>query len=213
MNIAIIGAGNVGSALAGAFVRAGHQVTVASAGGESAAKLAAATGVHAATSNLDAVAGADVVVLAVAFPAVESIAAELGSALDGKIVVDATNAIKPDYSGPLFDTGSAAESIQARIPAAAVVKAFNTAFASRQASPSVDGEPTDGFVAGDDAAAKSTVLALVESIGFRPVDVGPLAFSRYLEALAWLNISLNLRGGSWQSAWRLVEPVSEAIAA
>ena len=70
---------------------------------------------------------------------------------------------------------SLAEELQARLPDSAVVKAFNTAFASRQAEPYLAGVAADGFVAGDDAAAKQTVLDIVESIGFRPVDAGSLA--------------------------------------
>lgn len=213
MNITIIGAGNVGGALTGSFVRAGHHVTITSAGGDSAHRVAATTGATVAATNIAAVSGSDIVVLAVAYPAVAGVAAELGAALDGKIVVDATNALKPDYSGLLFDSGSAGEAIAALLPRATVVKAFNTAFASRQASPEVEGLASDGFVAGDDAAAKTKVLELVASIGFRPVDVGPLSFSRYLEALAYLNIAINMRGGAWQSAWKLVGPTPAAVAA
>jgi len=62
-----------------------------------------------------------------------------------------------------------------KLPGTSVVKAFNTAFASRQADPQVAGITPDGFVAGDDATAKQTVLDVVESIGFRPVDAGSLA--------------------------------------
>ena len=106
---------------------------------------------------------------------------------------------------------SAAEKIQTRLPKAHVVKAFNTAFASRQADPEVNGEPTDGFVAGDNEAAKSTVLGLVGDIGFRPVDAGPLSMAHSLEAMALLGISLQIRnGGSWQSGWRIVEPAAKA---
>jgi hypothetical protein len=64
----------------------------------------------------------------------------------------------------------------------------------------------DGFVASDDDAAKRTVLDLVESIGFRPVDAGSLAVARTLEGMAWLNISRNMAGGTWQDAWVLVGP-------
>ena len=91
------------------------------------------------------------------------------------------------------------------------MKAFNTAFASRQANPQVSGIAPDGFVAGDDAAAKQTVLAVVESVGFRPVDAGSLASARTLEGMAWLNIQRNLAGGTWQDAWVLVGP--ETVAA
>jgi len=214
MNIGIIGAGNVGGALARSLTAAGHSVVVASSGPESAHKVALATGARAAASNTEAVAGAEVVILAVAFPVVQSLATELGSAVDGKVLIDATNAMKSDYSGPLFDSGSGGEAVQALFPNARVVKAFNTAFASRQVSPVVDGVTSDGFIAGDDAAAKATVAELLTSIGFRPVDVGPLSFSRYLEGLAYLNIAINMKGGSWQSTFKLVGPVPvSAVAA
>ena len=60
-------------------------------------------------------------------------------------------------------------------------------------------------MAGDDAAAKATVLELVASIGLNPVDVGPLSRARQLEGLAFLNITLNIaNGGTWQSGWKLI---------
>jgi predicted dinucleotide-binding enzyme len=107
---------------------------------------------------------------------------------------------------------SAAERLQELLPEAHVVKAFNTAFASRMAEPVVEGVPVDGFVAGDDDEARARVLGLVGELGFRPVDAGPLAMARSLEALAWLNIYLNMsHGWSWQAGWRLVEPVPVAV--
>ena len=84
------------------------------------------------------------------------------------------------------------------LPGAHVVKAFNTLFASHQSDPIADGVQLDGFVAGDDAAAKATVLELVESIGLHPVDVGPLARARQLEGLAFLNITAQHR--QWRHA-------------
>ena len=70
-------------------------------------------------------------------------------------------------------------------------------------------------MAADDDAARAIVLDLVESIGLRPVDVGPLARARQLEGLAFLNITLNIaNGGSWQSGWKLVgAPAPLAVAA
>ena len=106
----------------------------------------------------------------------------------------------------VVDGTSNAEQIQARIPGAKVVKAFNTVFAARQADPQVDGTPIDGFVAGTDEGAKREMLQLVESMGMRPVDAGPLEVARILEAMGALNIWLNMRGGSWQNAWKLLEP-------
>lgn len=79
--------------------------------------------------------------------------------------------------------------------------------AANQSDPISGGVQLVGFVAGDDAAAKATVLELTDSIsiGLNPVDVGPLSRARELESLAFLNISLNVApAGSWQSGWKLV---------
>jgi 8-hydroxy-5-deazaflavin:NADPH oxidoreductase len=65
-----------------------------------------------------------------------------------------------------------------------------------------DGVAPDGYLAGDDDQAKQTVTELVSSIGFRPVDVGPLVMARALEALALLKIMLQIRN-NWPLAGRL----------
>jgi NADPH-dependent F420 reductase len=203
MQIAIIGAGNVGKALASTLTRAGHDVTISAAHPDHARDAASATGATAATSNQEAAKGAELVVLAVPATAVVSVASELQSDLDGKVVIDVANRPTPNPEGPAT---SIAEELQERVPNAKVVKAFNTLFASRQAQPDVAGIPSDAFVAGDDDAAKRTVLDVVESAGFRPVDAGSLASARTLEGMAWLNIQRNLAGGTWQEAWVLVGP-------
>lgn len=211
MNIAIIGAGNVGKALAASTLRAGHSVTVSSSSGDSAATVARETGATAAASNSEAVEGADLVIIAVPYMAVVDLLDEIGPQLAGKIVVDATNPLKSDYSGLATEGTSAAEGIQTHVPTARVVKAFNTAFAARQTDPTISGIDVDGFVAADDEEAKAVVLDLVKSMGFHPIDAGQLAMSRYLEALAFLNISLQMRHGwSWQAGWKLVGPEGDA---
>jgi predicted dinucleotide-binding enzyme len=210
MQIAIIGAGNVGRALAGSLTRAGHDVTVSASHPEHAREAAAQTGASAAASNADAVSNAAVVVLAVPSTAFDELAAEIGDALAGKVVVDVSNRPTPSTDGT---STSLAEELQGKLPGTSVVKAFNTAFASRQANPQIAGIAPDGYVAGDDATAKQTILDVVESIGFRPVDAGSLAASRTLEGMAWLNISRNMAGGTWQDAWVLVGPELTATAA
>jgi 8-hydroxy-5-deazaflavin:NADPH oxidoreductase len=204
MQIAIIGAGNVGRALAGSFTRAGHDVTVSASHPEHARRTAADAGAKAAPTNADAVSNAEVVVLAVPATAFDQIASELGDALAGKVVVDVSNRPTPSPDGTLT---SIAEELQGKLPKALVVKAFNTSFSSRQAEPRVNGISADGFVAGDDAVAKKTVLDVVESIGFRPVDAGSLAAARTLEGMAWLIITRAMsNGGTWQDAWVVVGP-------
>ena len=211
MDIAIIGAGNVGKALTSSATRAGHTVTISSASGDSARAAAEESGARAAASSREAVEGADLVVLAVPYAAVDDVLAEVGAALGGKVLVDATNPIKPDYSGLATNGASGAEGIQSKAPGARVVKAFNTAFAARQADPEVGGLRADGYVAGDDEDAKAAVLELVEAIGFNPVDAGGLAMARHLEGMAWLNISLQMKNGwTWQAGWKLVGPEGDA---
>jgi NADPH-dependent F420 reductase len=203
MKIGIIGAGNVGRALATASVRAGHTVTITSAEPGEAEGVASDVRATAVRSNREAAAAADVIILAVPFSAVESIVSEAGSHFDGKALIDVTNR----FTAEDLRSPSNAELIQQMAPNAGVVKAFNTIFASHQADPVVDGIQLDGFVAGDATGAKQKVLDLVKSLGFRPVDCGPLAMARALEGMGTLNISLNAANGwPWQSGWKLVGP-------
>jgi 8-hydroxy-5-deazaflavin:NADPH oxidoreductase len=206
MDIAIIGAGNVGSALARAFVRSGHDVTITARNAERVSGVASATGARAVATNAEAARSADVIVLATPFTSAAEIAAQIRNVARGRVIVDTTNRMSFGPTGPDMDTTiSNAEELAALLPDSHVVKAFNTLFASNQADPILDDVQLDGFVAGDDAASKARILSLVASIGLEPVDVGPLARARQLESLAFLNISLNAtRNGAWRSGWKLV---------
>jgi NADPH-dependent F420 reductase len=206
LNISIIGAGNVGRSLATSFVRAGHSVAIASRDPEDAGSVAASTGAHVARSNAEAAAAAEIVVLATPFSSAAEIATEVSDAISGKIVVDVTNRMSFGADGPDIDTTTSnAEELAALLPGASIVKAFNPVLAPNQSDPITEGVQLDGYVAGNDSAAKATILDLVASIGLTPIDVGPLARARQLEGLAFLNITLNMaHGGSWQSGWKLV---------
>jgi predicted dinucleotide-binding enzyme len=214
MKIAIIGTGNVGSALGGSFARAGHAVTFAARDTARAAEVAAAAGGTSATV-VEAAAGADVIVLAIPYAAAADVASEIAAVAAGKVVIDATNPVNATYSGLVTDGGpSGAERTAAAIGGASVVKAFNTLFAGVQSDPGVHGTTLDALYATDDEAAGAAVAELATSIGFRPVRVGPLAAASELEALAWLNIRLQLvSGGAWQTSYVLVAPPAAAIAA
>src|SRR5688500_5282830 len=115
MEIAIIGAGNVGTALAGALARAGHRVTISATTRDHAAQAAQSTGTDSAESNQDAIAAGDVVILAVPGTSFDDLVTEVGQDLAGKVVVDVSNRPTPDASGT-----SAAEELQARLPDASV---------------------------------------------------------------------------------------------
>jgi len=214
MKIAIIGSGNVGSALGTSLTKAGHAVTFTARDPEKVRQVATTAGAAVSASPAAAAAAADVIIIAVPYGAVTDVAAEIAPAVAGKVVIDATNPLKPDYSGLATDVTSGAEQIAAALPGATIVKAFNTLFAGVQGNPEVHGTTLDALYATDSEAAAATVAAIASSIGFRPVRVGPLAAARELEALAWLNIRLQvIAGGAWQTSYLLVAAPPAAVAA
>jgi predicted dinucleotide-binding enzyme len=199
MRVAVIGVGNVGGALASALSRAGHQVVVAASDAEKAAQAAAGFDYEPAENPAEATAGADAVILAIPFDAGETVAEQIRGHVAGKAVIDVTNS-----PGAVESATSNAEAFQAWLPEAHVVKAFNTVLASRLAQPADNGETLDGFIAGDDPAAKATTARIVTDAGLAPLDVGGLNMARALEGMAWANISLNMANGwPWRSAWKL----------
>ncbi|HEX2266902.1 MAG TPA: NADPH-dependent F420 reductase [Actinomycetota bacterium] len=214
MDVAIIGAGNVGGALARAFSRAGHSVTITSRTQEKAEAVARESGATVGSSNRKAADRAEVVVVAVPYEALDDVAGEIRDAVDGKVVIETTNRFNPNDPGLGIDGTSAAEQLQHKLPGARVVKAFNAVLGSRLAEPTVDGVEVDGLFAGDDQAAKEEVAELTRAVGLRPLDVGGLGAARALEALANLNISLNMQNGlPWQSGWKLVGPTEASSTA
>lgn len=206
MKIAIIGTGNVGRALAGAFGRAGHDVTLAARDLAKTRAVADEVGATAAEDARQASAGADVVVLAVPYASIAEVAAEIEPVAADRVVVDVSNPLTADYGTLATEGGpSAAEELSSRLPAARIVKAFNTLFATRQADPTAGGTTIDGLYATDDQRAADTIAELEDSIGLRPVNAGPLRRARQLEAMGFLNIALQMaNGGDWRSAFVLV---------
>jgi len=200
----------VGKALAGSATKAGHEVSISANDPQHAQDAAKATHAHAAASNQDAVKGADLVVLAVPANKVDQLVARLAPELGGKVVVDVTNRVDAKDPGNVLDGSSVAEQIQKTVPTAHVVKAFNYAFASKMADPKVDGTNLDAYIAGDDEDSKRKVEDFARSIGFRPIDAGPLAMARALEGMAMLNILLQIKHKwPWQSGWKMVGPTGD----
>lgn len=208
MKVAIIGTGNVGKALGGTLTRAGHDVTLAGQDAQKTRRVAAVVGASASTRPVDAARDADVVILAVPYAALRDVASELGSAVNGTVVVDATNPLTPDYSGLATAGGpSAAEQLAEMLPDSKIVKAFNTLFGSVQADPEALGTTVDGLFATSDDEARDKITELLSSAGFRPVDAGRLGAARQLEALAFLNITMQVAfNGEWRSAFVIVNP-------
>lgn len=196
--IAIVGPGNVGSAIArrlvaAGFTRVGFGVR---AGSKVAELLASFDGKVTAAPAAEAAAAADIVFLAVPGSAAVAAARDLGD-LSGKIVVDCNNPLTWNQ-GPVWappPEGSITAALQAALPGARVLKAFNTFGAEFHEDPRLGDTVVDVFIAGDDAAAKATLAELVQRAGFRAVDSGPLRNAAVLENVAVLWIHLALAGG------------------
>ena len=201
MNVLVIGAGNMGSAFVKQLATAGHQVAVTARNAEKAQAVAAANPGARAVASSNAASQADVIVLATAYGDAVSALKSVGD-LRGKVVIDITNPLTADYMGlTIGHSTSAAEEIAKAVPEAKVVKAFNTVFAQVLAEGANfgHGHVVPAYFAGDDAAAKTNVSALIESTGFKAVDAGPLKNARYLEAVAGLNIYFGYGAGKGTS--------------
>lgn len=183
MKIGIIGAGNIGGALAGRFVEAGHEVTVAnSRGPASLAELAAATGARAGTVE-EAARGNAVVVVTIPLRRVPDLPDNLFADAPAELVVIDTNNYYPRHRDGFIDGIEAGEVESAwvgRHLRRPVVKAFNSILAEHLLEKGMPAGAPDRIalaVAGDDPDAKATVMALVDGIGFDAVDAGAIGES------------------------------------
>jgi predicted dinucleotide-binding enzyme len=219
MIVTIVGAGRLAEGIAVRILAGEHRIRVADAEPGKADAFAAGLSARAGRDGdrpsqsvivagvSEAIAGSDVVVLAVPYPQGRAIVREQGAALSGVTVVDTCNPVDfSTFDSLLTSPGmSAAEEIADANPRARVVKAFNTTFASALVAGWVGGLPLDVFLAGDDASAKSRVAALVTDGGMRPVDTGPLRRARELEAFQLLHMTLQgPLGLDWASAIKLL---------
>lgn len=209
MKITVIGAGNMGAAFVKQLTRAGHRVAVTARDMHKAEQVASANSGAVAVPTSGAADGAAVVILATGYGDAAVALQSVGD-LKGKVVIDITNPLTPDYMGlTLGHDTSAAEEIAKVVPGVEVVKAFNTVFAQLLAEGADlgDGRKVTVFIAGDTERGKQTVRVLAESMGFEIVDAGSLKNARYLEPLAGLNIYLGYGAGlgtkiapTWQHA-------------
>ena len=147
-----------------------------------------------------AIARADIVV--VALPYAAALDFVRSTDLSGKVVVDISNPLKPDFSGlTIGHSTSAAEELQAAAAGAQVVKAYNTIFASLFELPADQTASIPVFLAGNDEAAVSAVEKLVEASGFAVEKTGALDGARLVEPLGML-LGFHLgRGTAIAPAW------------
>jgi len=186
MTVAILGLGNMGKGL---VKRLAGKTNLVLGVRDAAAANAFASGLSnvTVTTPAEAAAAADIIILALPYGAALEAAAL--PALKGKIVVDISNPVKPDFSGlSIGHTTSAAEELQKTAPDAKIVKAFNTIFAGLFDAPIELTRNVPVFLAGNDAAAVDAVADLVTKAGFAVEKVGGLDGARLVEPVGMLNI-------------------------
>ncbi len=194
MQLAIIGAGNVGNALTTGWPRAGYNITlgVRNPGGVPSAGMAGAQCV-----DLTAAAqGASVIALAVPRPAVPEVLAAARD-LRGKVLFDCTNPLTMSANGMELEIGHSASDgkhVAALAPNAAVFKTLNqTGF---------DNMVRACSFAPLRAAQKPVVMDLVSDLGFEAINAGPLQIARLLEPMVmlWIHMALNRRTAVTQAS-------------
>jgi predicted dinucleotide-binding enzyme len=190
--ISIIGSGNMAGAIGALAIKGGNTVEIVGRDEAKAAALARALGDGATVGTWGAAPGGDIVILAVLFENAVPVVSQFGDALGGKIIVDITNPFNPSATGlAIPEDTSIAQMVAEAAPASArVVKAFNTIFRAVLAA----GDPLDVFMAGDDAEAKASVSAFIESLGLRPRDAGDLTMAHWLEGAGLLSMGLARNG-------------------
>ncbi|MEB4210230.1 NADPH-dependent F420 reductase [Mycobacterium sp. 94-17] len=187
-SISIIGTGNMARALGALAVAGGNTVEIVGRDQSKAAELAKALGGSAMTGEFGAVPAGDIVIVALPYADVVPVVTQYGYALADKVIVDISNPFNAAGDGlAIPDSTSIAQEVAKAAPASAsVVKAFNTIFGVVLAQ----GRTLDVFIAGDDARAKASMSAFIESLGLRPLDVGLLPMARVLENAGLLQMGL-----------------------
>jgi 8-hydroxy-5-deazaflavin:NADPH oxidoreductase len=211
MKVAVLGTGPVAIALAKGFVSRGHSVVFGTRDVQGKTALAAVAAVQGASAALYASAAqsADIAVLTTPWSGTQNALQLTGAAnLAGKLVIDVTNPLDYSSGKPALALGfpnSAGQQIQAWLPGAHVVKAFNIISATRMVDPQfADGAP-DMFIAGNNAAAKAQTAEILKSFGWRSaIDMGDISKAYLLEALAMTWIDYGVSRNHWTHGFSLL---------
>lgn len=212
--VAIIGAtGKMGSAIAKALAKGPYRLLLFAHQKDKLEKLRKAVLATTPSADIDCVGcptdaswEADVIIPALPYAAEKEVVEQIRAVATQKVVVSLSNPLNETYDGLLTTPGtSAAEELQKLLPAAKVVKAFNTTYAADFEQPVINGQVVDAFIAGNDAEAIDLVKGLVETAGFNPVVSGDLTTSRTLEAMQLLLIQLTIKNGyNWLAGFKIL---------
>jgi predicted dinucleotide-binding enzyme len=175
MKIGIIGAGQVGQALAKKLVKAGYHIIISnSKGPESLQSFTAQFGMLAEAGSSEQAAKADIVILAVGWLKIPEVLTNLGKFLKGKIVIDVSNFF-PEQGQPWVLSQPTGVTVAALIPQSKVVKAFNHLYGKWiEAEPKLDNGKRVSFISGDDSDANKVVAEIITALGFKVIELGDL---------------------------------------
>lgn len=210
MKIGTIGAGRMVEALAGRWVRAGHEVVIGARNPQSAKDVADRIGAAGSASLSEAAQFGEVVLFGVKkdaiVPALEAAGAREG-ALSGKVIIDCGNAVNTeDFSLITWEGKSLAEQAEAIAVGSRVVKAFNLAAYTvwQLDPPSYDGRPLAVPFCGEEAA-KKLAEPLITDLGASALDLGDLRQARHLEAMGVIIVKLLFGGHGLNSVFQFIE--------
>jgi predicted dinucleotide-binding enzyme len=175
IKIGIIGAGQIGRALAKKLVKAGYPVIISnSRGPETLNSLIPELGTSASAGTSEAAAGADVVILAVGWLRIPELLIQLQEQLRGKIVIDVSNYFPEDGKFIKLDKPTGV-TVSKLIPESKVVKAFNHLYGKWiEADPAVENGKRVSFISGNDAQANGIVGEIISACGFEVIELGSL---------------------------------------
>lgn len=202
--ITIVGTGRMALGLGKGWANSGHEVVFASRNPAARADIIAGVKGAKISSISEALSGAEVVIIAIPYPAVEPFAKDYASHLRDKVVIDISN---PFDHLPDNRISGAEITATAIGPGARVVAAFKDNFWKTLLEPRhPSGLPRDIHFAGDHEADKQIITQLIEDLGFQPVDCGPLKNARVLDVMVPLMIELDRRmaGGEGKSSWKFL---------
>jgi len=212
MNVGLLGSGAVAKTLAAGFVKHGHDVMIGTRAPAKLAEWGAANAEAKIGTFADTAKHAELAVLAVkGTAAAEALRLAGAEALEGKIVIDATNPIAdaPPEKGVLkFFTNlddSLMERLQKTHPGIRFVKAFNSVGNARMVNPEYKGGRPTMFICGNDEAAKKTVTGILEAFGWESEDMGAAEAARAIEPLCMLWCIPGFLRNQWSHAFKLLK--------
>ncbi|HZY70653.1 MAG TPA: NAD(P)-binding domain-containing protein [Thermoplasmata archaeon] len=213
MKVGILGSGDVAKALAAGFLGRKDEVKLGTRdpGKPELAAWLAGKGRGATVGSFEDSArfGEWVVIATRGVANAETIHAAGPKSFSGKVVLDVTNPLVFHPDGPpslaVGFSDSAGEQVQRALPDAKVVKVFNTSGSPHMVHPRFPGGPPDMFLCGKDDGAKKAVAKIVKEFGWNPEDIGGIEGARLLEPLTILWVTVALRRGNWDNAWRLLQ--------